>query len=563
MLTRIHVKNMALIDEAEITLGPKLNILTGETGAGKSIIIGSVAAAIGGRVSRDIIRKGENYASAELTFQVTNAETLEALAAMDLPMDGSEVIISRRITENRSVCRINGEVVSMQTLRQAAALLIDIHGQHEHQSLQHTEQHLAIVDRYAGAPLAALKEKTGQSFAVYRKLRAELDEAVKMEGKRAGEIDFLQFQINEIDEAQLTPGEDEVLDQTFRKMYHARQMMENVSAAHEMTGYEGSSAGDLIGRALKELYPIAQYDEALSPLIDQLSDIDGLLNDFNRELADYKETLVFDEETYRETEARIDLIQRLKTKYGRTIEDILQFREDSSEKLEKLLDFDRYLAGLKADFKAAERKLTDDSDQMTSIRTKAAGELQTEIVKALKDLNFPDVRFGIERTPLTQFTAGGRDHMEFMVALNPGEDLMPLGKVASGGELSRIMLAIKSVLADADAIDTLIFDEIDTGISGRTAQKVSERMAWIAAKHQVICITHLPQIAAMADHHYVIEKGVADGRSVTTIRPLGREEAPEEIARLLGGARITQAVRENAQEMIALAESVKEAANRG
>ncbi len=557
MLQRIHVKNMALIDEADITLGPKLNILTGETGAGKSIIIGSVATAIGGRSSKDMIRKGENYASVELTFEIASEETIRALAAMELPIDGNEVILSRRITENRSVCRINGEVVSLQTMRQAAALLIDIHGQHEHQSLLHTEQHLAIVDRYAGTAAVELKEKIRTCHGTYKRLQEALEEALSLEGKRAGEIDFLQFQINEIEEAALVPGEDEELDKAFRKMYHARQMMENVSAAHDMTGYDGSGAGDLIGRALRELSPIIRYDAALSPLIDQLTDIDGLLNDFNRELADYRESLVFDEETYRETETRIDQIQRLKTKYGSSIEEILRFRDESSEKLEKLLDYDHYLAKLKTDFTAAEKELTMYSDELTKVRTETAGQLQEVITDALKDLNFEDVRFRIDRTPLPQFTAGGRDHMEFMVALNPGEDVMPLGKVASGGELSRIMLAIKSVLADADAIETLIFDEIDTGISGRTAQKVSERMAWIAARHQVICITHLPQIAAMADHHYVIEKGRSDNRSVTTIRPLGGEHAAEEIARLLGGARITQAVRENAQEMILLAQTVK------
>lgn len=558
MLQCIHVKNMALIDEAQFSLGPNLNIMTGETGAGKSIIIGSVAAALGGKASKTLIRKGESYASVELTFEVASDETLKALAAMDLPIDGSEVIISRRITENRSVSRINGEVVSLQTLRNAAALLIDIHGQHEHQSLLHIEQHLAIVDRFAGEEAATLKGRIRICFEEYRKLKRALDEAQELEGRKAGEMDFLRFQIQEIEDANLVPGEDEELERSFRKMSNARQMMENVAAAHEMTGYEGSSAGDMIGRALRELYAIQKYDNELDPLIDQLSEIDSLLNDFNRELADYKEGLVFDEAVYRETEARLDLIERLKTKYGNTIEKILAYRDECGDQLAKLEDYDHYLAKLKQDHNDTEQQLKGLSDQLTRVRQTSAKTLSSEITGALKDLNFGDVRFAIDRKEAPQYTADGKDIMQFLVALNPGEDLMPLGSVASGGELSRIMLAIKSVLADADAIETLIFDEIDTGISGRTAQKVSERMALIAANHQVICITHLPQIASMADHHYVIEKENINNRSVTMIRPLSDEERTEEVARLLGGAVITDAVRQNAGEMILLANDIKQ-----
>lgn len=557
MLQCIHVKNMALIDEAQITLGPNLNIMTGETGAGKSIIIGAALIALGGKAPKTLIRKGESYASVELTFHVETEETLQALMDMELPVDGPAVIISRRITENRSVCRINGEVVSLTALKGAAQLLIDIHGQHEHQSLLHIDQHLAIVDRFAGPAAFELKEKIRSCYDQYKTLKEELKAARELEGRKAGEMDFLRFQIQEIEDANLVPGEDESLENSFRKMSNARQMMENVSAAHEMTGYEGSSAGDMIGRAMKELYAIQKYDEELTPLIDQLSEIDSLLNDFNRELADYREGLVFDEAVYRETEARLDLIERLKTKYGSTIEKIRDHQAACAEQLAKLEDYDRYLQGLSRDYEAAESRLQKLSAELTQIRLTMAKTLSEEITRALKDLNFGDVRFAVDRQEAPAYTAGGKDIMQFMVALNPGEDLMPLGNVASGGELSRIMLAIKSVLADADEIGTLIFDEIDTGISGRTAQKVSERMALIAANHQVICITHLPQIASMADHHYVIEKENINNRNVTMIRPLSEDERTEEVARLLGGAVITDAVRQNAREMILLANDVK------
>ena len=551
MLQNIHVKNMALIDEADVDFGGHLNILTGETGAGKSIIIGSISTALGGKVSRDVIRKDAEYALVELNFKVNSPQILAELEKMEIPVDGDEVVISRRITGSRSVARINGELVSLPVLRQAAALLIDIHGQHEHQSLLHKDKHLAILDQFSREEMASVKDALKDSYREYMILKKEMDGAITDEGKRLSEISFLQYQIEEIENANLQDGEEEQLDKAFRKMSHARQMMESVAAAHGMTGYEGaSSAGDLVGRALRELSSVEKYDETISGLISMLTDIDGLLNDFNRELADYESGLTFDESVYHETEDRLNLIQRLKTKYGSSIAEILAHQAECQEELEKLDDYENYLSGLRMKLDQAEKELKDLSDKLTTIRRANAAVLQERIKAALIDLNFLDVRFEIHCEPLGHYTENGQDSIEFMISTNPGETVKPLGKVASGGELSRIMLAVKSVLADADAIETLIFDEIDTGISGRTAQKVSEKMAVIARKHQVICITHLPQIAAMGDHHLRISKSVRDGRSYTDVSPMDRAHRVDEIARLLSGEEISDAARRNAEELL-------------
>lgn len=559
MLQNIHVKNMALIDEADVDFGDHLNILTGETGAGKSIIIGSISMALGGKVSRDVIRKDADYALVELNFKVKNPQILAELEKLEIPPDGDEVIISRRITGTRSVARISGELVSLAVLRQAAALLIDIHGQHEHQSLLHKDKHLAILDQFAREEMAPVKDALKDSYREYMILKKEMDEAITDEGKRLSEISFLQYQIEEIENANLQDGEEEQLDKAFRKMSHARQMMESIASAHGMTGYEGaSSAGDLVGRALRELSSVEKYDEAIGSLISMLTDIDGLLNDFNRELADYESGLTFDESVYHETEDRLNLIQRLKSKYGNSILEILAHQDQCQAELEKLNDYENYLSGLHRRLDEAETELKELSDRITAIRKANASVLQDKIKAALVDLNFLDVQFEIQCTPLGHYTENGQDSIEFMISTNPGETVKPLGKVASGGELSRIMLAVKSVLADADAIETLIFDEIDTGISGRTAQKVSEKMAVIARKHQVICITHLPQIAAMADEHFEIAKKTDHQITRTQIRLLNEEDSALEIARILGGAQITEHTMESAKEMKELARKKKE-----
>ena len=556
MLQNLHVKNLALIDEAEVDFSGGLNILTGETGAGKSIILGSVSLALGGRYSADMLRKGADKGLVELTFCVENPETVRKLEEMDLSPDGGQIIITRRFNGNRSVSRINGETVTLGRLKEAAQVLIDIHGQHEHQSLLYGDRQLAILDVYGKEQILPAREKVRKAYQEYRDCVDQLKALDMDEEQRNREKAFLEFEINEIEEAALIPGEDETLEDRYRKLSNARRIMETAQMVRGMTGYE-QGAADMTGNALKEFSRIADYDKDLAPLQEALVEIDSLLSDFCRDLSSYMDSLTFDEETFFETEKRLDLINSLKAKYGQTIHEILSYQKEQQEKLEKLQRFEENFRLLKEKLMQAEKILEEASHELSEIRKEYSKQLDEKIIEGLKELNFEDVDFSIRFDRRKNYTDNGYDAVEYEISTNPGESRKPLGQIVSGGELSRIMLAIKAILADKDQIDTLIFDEIDTGISGRTAQKVSEKMAVIGQHRQVLCITHLPQIAAMADTHFEIEKHVEGTETITQIHPLEGEESVRELARLLGGAQITPAVLGNAREMKELAQQQK------
>ncbi|MGN1166240.1 MAG: DNA repair protein RecN [Lachnospiraceae bacterium] len=557
MLQSVHVKNLALIDEIEVDFKDGLNILTGETGAGKSIILGSVNLALGGRYTKDIIRQGADYGFVELSFHVQNKKLVNKLKALDIFPDDGMVVLSRRLMDGRSVSRINGETVTMARLKEAASVLIDIHGQHEHQSLLYKKNHLEIVDNFASEFVSAKKEELRQAYKAYQNLKTELEKSGMDEAQRKKELAFLEFEISEITDANLVAGEDEELEALYHKMINSRKIVDCVAEAYSYTSEDNSSASENLSRAIRALSEIQEYDRKAEELYDQLSEIDSLLNDFNRELSDFSESYDFSEEEYYQTETRLNEINHLKAKYGNSIEDILAYLDEQEEKVNKLNDYETYMEKLKKDCEKAEKELVKLSRELSSIRKEQAEILERDIEDGLKELNFADVKFMIQFEQLKNYTANGTDDVEFMISLNPGQPVKPLVNVASGGELSRIMLAIKTVMADRDDIETLIFDEIDVGISGRTAQKVSEKMAVIGKKHQVICITHLAQIAAMADWHYVIEKTVGEMDTKTSIRAMDEKEAVDELARLLGGARITEAVMENAVEMKELAKQIK------
>lgn len=557
MLYSIHVKNMALIDEAEVEFTPKLNILTGETGAGKSIIIGAVNMALGEKVSKDMIRKGAEDALVELFFQVNQPEIIKQIRALEIPVEDGQVSISRRITKSRSVSRINGEIVSGNILKEISSQLIDIHGQHEHQSLLYKSKHLEILDRFAKEELAEDKKHLKEVYSEYSQVKKELSQALMDTEQRKREISFIEYELAEIENARLKEGEEEELTKDYRRMSNSKEIAKGISLIHGLTGYDGSGAGDFLGRALREMYAIESYDEALAGFRSQMEEVDNLLNDFNRDISDYMDSLTLDDEAFAEVEKRLDLVHSIKAKYGQTVEAVEIYAAGRQEQLEKLVNYEAYLEQLDARFKACEKSLAEISARITKVRKKKAAILAVKIHEALVDLNFLDVQFEIAFDKQQEFSANGTDIAEFMISLNPGEDLKPLAKVASGGEMSRIMLAVKSVLADSDAVDTLIFDEIDAGISGRTAQKVSEKMAVIAKHHQVICITHLPQIASMADAHYLIEKVRQNERTNTYVRLLENQEIVQEIARLLGGVQITDKVLHTASEMKQLAEEYK------
>ena len=558
MLLSLHVKNLALIEEAEVEFHRGLNILSGETGAGKSILIGSLNLALGEKAPRELLRESADYALVELTFSVENDYQRRQLEALEVYPEEDMVIMSRRITAQRSVGRINSESVSAQRMREVAALLIDIHGQHEHQSLLQKRKHLEILDDYAREELKESKEELARRYREYRALEREMAEAVTDESQRARELSFLKYEIGEIEEAAMTLGEDEELEISYRRLSNGKRILEAVGTAHELCAGEAGGADSLISRALRELSAVTAYDKALESLSGQLLDIDSLLNDFNRELSDYEADAEFSEEEFYRVEQRLTEINRLKAKYGDSIEKILAEKEAKKKRYETLKNYEQYLEDLRGRLKEAESRLKALCEEVSAVRRKRAAVLAGQVEKALSDLNFLNVVFQVEFTETADYTIQGRDEAEFLISTNPGEAPKPLGKVASGGELSRIMLALKTILAENDRIATMIFDEIDAGISGRTAQKVAEKLNVIGRTHQVICITHLPQIAAMADHHYLIEKSVVNQATISTIHELDQEESVKELARMIGGVKVTDTVRRSAEEMRDLALSVKQ-----
>lgn len=548
MLQSLHVKNLALIKETEVEFKEGLNILSGETGAGKSIIIGSINLALGEKVQKEMLRDNADTALVELVFFVDNPATLEAVRALGIEVEDETIILSRKITAGRAIARINGEAVSASKMREAAALLIDIHGQHEHQSLLSKRKHLEILDLFAKDLLREQKQKLSVCYREYRKLLDELEQSDSDTEERVRELSFLEYEVKEIEDANLTPGEDVELEEQFRKYSNGKKILDAIHAVQAATAEEDESASERISRAVRELAGVSGYDKRVEELEKQLTEIDNLLGDFNHEVASYLSEEEFDDETYFEIEKRLDSINHLKSKYGNTIEQILESYNSKRERIAVLKDYDEYLNQLLSKINHKKQELTQLSDEVSAIRQKESVVLTKAICQALMDLNFLDVRFTMEFRKI-DFTENGTDEVEFMISTNPGEPLKPLGKVASGGELSRIMLAIKTVLAENDHIETLIFDEIDSGISGRTAQMVSEKMNELGRSHQIICITHLPQIAAMADTHFLIEKSVENDTTVSHIHELSDEESVQELARMLGGVEITDKVVENAREM--------------
>ena len=556
MLLNIHVKNMALIDEADIDLTEGLNILTGETGAGKSIIIGSVNVALGLAGFKGFAREDAAFALAELVFSVDNEKQRKALEKLDLSLEDDQIIISRRLVNGRSVSKVNGETVPVSLVRQVSEILIDIHGQHEHQALLHQKNHLAILDAFAGEVLSGPAGEVRTLYREYDALDKKLKDTDLSETARAKEMDFLAFEVGEIEDAAMKPGEDEALEQAYRRQVNSQRIMEGVTEAENLTGSDFGGAAELVSRAYRSLSTASAYDEKLESITAELADIDNLLNDFHRELKDYQESISFDAESFQQTEDRLNLLNHLKAKYGGSIEKVLSYKKEKEERLEELAHYEAYRQRLKKELEQKKTELLKACGKVSEIRKQAAELLAGKITAVLQDLNFLDVQFSID----FQETAPGPegfDEICFLISMNPGQPLQPLQKVASGGELSRVMLAIKTVLADKDAVGTMIFDEIDVGISGRTAQKVSEKMAVIARSRQVICITHLAQIASMADTHFCIEKKLVGQEAKTFIRRLSDEESIEELARILGGAEITKTVRQSAREMKELAVCTK------
>lgn len=560
MLVSLHVKNLALIQETEVFFGPHLNILTGETGAGKSIIIGSVGLALGGRGDRDLIRTGADYALIELVFQLEKEGQIEKVKKLDIPIEEDGlVILQRRIMPQRSISKVNGETVNARLLKELSGVLIDIHGQHDSQQLLQTKKHLEILDDFAGEEFSRIKREIKEKYQFYRKIQEKLTETDLDEREKERQLSLARFEVEEIENASLKAGEDEELEKQYQKMSNSRKIAENLGNVHILTGYDQEgSAGEAVGRALRELNSVSAYDSVLDEMAVMLTDIDGLLNDFNRSVSDYLSDLEFDQNDFLQVEERLNTINRLKDKYGSTIEEILLYKENREEELQRLIDADAYRDKLNAQLRDARGALELVCTRATEIRKKAGKKLAKLFIEALQDLNFNQVDFAVEVERKDSIGPDGWDDVSFMISTNPGEPRRPLANVASGGELSRIMLALKTITAGQEDKDTFIFDEIDTGISGKTAWKVSRKLAVLGKSRQVICITHLPQIAAMADNHFIIEKKSMEDSTSTAIMEIGGTDILNELARMLGSDTITENSLANARELKEMAANTKQ-----
>ena len=559
MLLNMHIKNIALIDEIDISFEDGFNVLTGETGAGKSIIIGSLGIGLGGKFPKELLRDESEDGLIELTFFVDNPDVAKQLEEIDLKPVDDQILITRRLNSGgRTINRINDNTVTTGKLREAADILIDLHAQHEQQDLLNIKKHMEILDKFGGEPVAEAKDRISRIYKEYVDIAEKIRENTIDESKRIKEMDFLKFRIDEIKNANLKEDEDERLEAFYKRAVNSKEILTIAGQIYNLTGYtEQSSGAGLISKAMVSMGKLVELDPDLEGTYSILQDVDGMLNDFNRELKDYMENMEFEPEEFNRVEQRLNQINNLKSKYGSSYEKIMNTLREYEEEYNRLDDYDRFIDELVDTFKEAERKLACECDILTGLRKEYGQKLTSIIRESLSELNFDSVEFDMEFNKKDKFTPQGNDEAYFVISTNVGEKMKPLYQVASGGELSRVMLAIKACLANADDTPTLVFDEIDVGISGRTAQKVAEKIAYIARNHQVICITHLPQIAAMADYHFLIEKKVENNKKITSIKRLKKAEETMEIARLLGGAKITDATVYSAREMKGLADREK------
>ena len=555
MLEHLHIKNAALIKESEISFGEGLNILTGETGAGKSMVIDSLQFALGGRAGKDFLRHGEKMASVEALFAVQSSALQEKLEENGIePEEDGSVLITRTLSETgKSVCRVNGSTVTVSMLKEIAEDLIDIYGQHEHQSLLNPSKHIRLLDRFCGAGFGDAMEEYKASFSALKEIDKQLDALMGNESQREQRMDILSFQKDEMEAAAIKAGEEEDLLEQKKRLGSMEKLMRLTGESIALL-YDGNdrmpSACDQLGDALSKLQEAAEYDHTLTPFVDALADAYAAVEDTARELKREADKQENDPEALEQIEERLQIIYKLKRKYGGTVEAVLAFYYKVVEELDFLANSNEKVAELMAIREKEQKKLTAYAETLTARRKDTAEQVAEQIETALRDMEMKDARFHIQIDEKYDWTADGKDKVEFLISANAGESLKPLAKIASGGEMSRVMLALKTVLVDADDIGTFIFDEIDTGVSGRTARKVGEKMRFLGGKRQILCITHLPQIAAMADSHFLIEKE-SDGEETTTkVTPLTEEGSVGEVARLMGGSDVTETTLAAARELI-------------
>ncbi|MDI3546718.1 MAG: repair protein RecN [Halanaerobiales bacterium] len=561
MLVDFRVKNFALIDELEINFKKGLNILTGETGAGKSIIIGALEILLGARASADLIRKGKERAYIEAVFEpVKLKEINQYLESVGIEADSSFLLLSREIRLNgRNRSRINGQLATASMIKDISKYLVDIHGQHEHQSLLDPKLHLKLLDEFIGFQYSELKERVTTFFQEISTIKNRLAELQVDEAEKARQIDLLEFQIDEIEKARLQENEIEELYNEYRVLTNLEEIYATTGTIYNaLSGddYESSGIVAQIGSFMREMENIKDYAPELKNIFTGIRDVYYQLEDLGFQLRNYHDKLEFNQERLDKIENRLNLINALQRKYGETIAEILKYQSTMQKKLDDLKTRDKLIAELNQKLKSLTDKYYNLAKKLSAIRQKKAKELEQRISAELKDLAMKDTVFKInfsEKAP----AADGIDQVEFLISTNLGEELKPLARIASGGELSRIMLALKTIIAHIDQVDTLVFDEVDSGVGGKTAQLMAEKLALIGKQRQVLCITHLPQIASMADNHLLISKEREDGQTFTSIYPLNSQGKKKELARMLGGVKLTETTLKHAEEMLALAENKK------
>ena len=559
MLVELHVTNFALIDRLDLTFGAGLNILTGETGAGKSIIIDALGLALGGRAGADLIRTGAVKATVEAVFDLTCAPGEVRRRLAEAGLDGGEeedtLLVTRELVRagGKSQCRINGRLMPVAVLKEIAEGLVDVHGQHEHQSLLAADRHVDILDNWGGKDALALRQSVAALFTEANALKRERERLRTDARERARMLDLYRFQQEELDGASLQSGEEEELAADRSRLANSEKLSAAASDAYAtLSGAErGAGALDALNAALAAVEHVAALDENLSPLAETLQSAVSYAEDAARELRVYQESVEFNPERLEEIEARLDLIRTLKRKYGDTLEEIIAYGAELAGKLDALENSEAREEGLTLAIAKVEDKLNAAAARLTKARRKASENFAAGIARELADLGMAATQFEVS-IEAQAVTSKGADRVEFLLSPNPGEPLRPLAKIASGGEMSRIMLAMKSVLARTGAIPTMIFDEIDVGVGGRTAQTIGDKLVALAQGAQIMCITHLPQIASRVGTHFFIEKQVHEGRTTVSVAPLDSEGRIEEIARMLGGSRRSEAVVQHAREMLSV-----------
>ena len=559
MLELLHIKNIAVIDEAEIEFDDGFNVLTGETGAGKSIIIDSINMVLGERTSKNLIRNGEKKASVEAMFYINNKYVTDKLEKSGIETEDGNLIIYRDInTDGKSVCKINGHLTTASSIRQIAGYLINIHGQQDNQSLLTPSSHIKFLDGYSGilSDILAYRDEHKKVCEIKDRLNSlQFDEQEKER-----QIDLYSFQINEINDADLKSGEDETLSERKRFLNSIGKIAEVVNNSHTLLYENEKSVYDEISGIANDFLSVSQYDKKLNEIYERLNSIAIDIDDIIYQIREYRDKTEYDENELDEIEVRLDTINKLKRKYGNTIDEILNYRDETAKKLDEINKSDEEIVRLKKELDTAISARKKLADILTKKRTEKSIELSDKICRELNDLDMSKVKFAVD-IKTGEYTKNGCDDVEFLISVNAGEPLKPLSKIASGGEMSRIMLAIKSIFADTDPVDTLIFDEIDTGVSGRAAQKIAEKINKIAKNKQILCITHLAQIAAMADTHFLIEKNVRNEKTYTDVSKLNNNERQNELARIIGGAKITDTTISAASEMIDMANKIRNANN--